>query len=869
MSSPLNDAILSECNSLYQEHQQRVYAQTDSVFAKLMLAQWVAGMAVAIWVSPLAWEGNASHPHPHVIAGIVLGGVISLFPVLLAIFYPGNSFTRHSIAFGQACTSALIVHLTGGRIESHFHVFGSLAFIAFYRDWRVLATYSVVITVDHLVRGILWPQSVYGVLTAGIMRSLEHAGWVIFEDVFLILSCIRGQRELWEISLKQTQLRQMNAGIESRIRERTTELASRTVDLAVSEAQARKHAGMLHVIRQAQSEFISGSDQHEMYEQLLRGVTKLTESEIGFISEVLFDDKQQPYAVVKAISNVVWDAASQELYSKIKVTGLEFRNLHSLLGHAMLNLEPVIANDPSNDPRKGGFPTGHPELKTFLALPVVRGEELVGLIGLANRPEGYDAVLIEELRPLLATAAQLIGGWRAEKLRLEAECQLRRSLVDLDKERNRVRAYANELEHKNLLLDVERKNAEAANHSKSEFLANMSHEIRTPMTAILGYAELLLDDGDLIRAPERRVNAIHTIMRNGNHLLGIINDILDLSKIEAGKLQVEHTPISIVQVIEEVLSLMRVKANAKGLQLTCEYKTKIPQWIQSDSTRLRQVLVNLVGNAVKFTEVGRVRIECQYLPGVDPKLEIDVVDTGVGMTTQQLDHLFQPFAQADTSTTRRFGGTGLGLTISRRLANALDGDVSIVHSCPGEGTRIRLALKARFDNGTPLISPQLEDHAIDVILNAAPSAPAKPGLSGARILFAEDGPDNQRLISFVLKKAGADVHVVENGRLAVDAALTASDSGTPFDIILTDMQMPVMDGYEASALLRAKGYRGPIIALTAHAMAGDREKCLRAGCDDFATKPINRAALIATLTSYYQPGERADQSAETPLVETA
>jgi PAS domain S-box-containing protein len=384
--------------------------------------------------------------------------------------------------------------------------------------------------------------------------------------------------------------------------------------------------------------------------------------------------------------------------------------------------------------------------------------------------------------------------------------------------------------------------AEAASVAKSEFLANMSHEIRTPMTAILGYADLLLEDDGTSQAPETRVEMARTIQRNGRHLLQIINDILDLSKIEAGKLMVERLRCSPAQVLGEVQSLMQVRADAKQLALRIEFEGLIPETIETDPTRLRQILLNLVGNAIKFTEQGSVRLVARLVEG--PCLRFDVVDTGIGITPEQMQTLFQPFAQADNSTTRRFGGTGLGLTISRRLAEMLGGTIE-VHSRAGAGSTFSVTVRTGSLDGVSL------SHTPDAAHGATPPEaaavpPAEPQLA-CRILLAEDGPDNQRLISCMLGRAGAAVTCVDNGRRAVDAALVAQDSGQPFAVVLMDMQMPVMDGYEASTLLRTKGYRGAIIALTAHTMAGDREKCLTAGCDDYAPKPIDRDRLLETI----------------------
>jgi PAS domain S-box-containing protein len=379
-----------------------------------------------------------------------------------------------------------------------------------------------------------------------------------------------------------------------------------------------------------------------------------------------------------------------------------------------------------------------------------------------------------------------------------------------------------------------RDTAEAASRAKSEFLANMSHEIRTPMTAILGYADLLGEPA--LEAAERAAH-VRTIRTNGEHLLAIINDILDLSKIEAGKMRMERVGVSPAAMVRDAVAVLRPRADAKRLRLEAAFGTLVPRAIVSDPTRIRQMLVNLVGNAVKFTERGSVEVRLCYEPGssgTPARVRFDVADSGIGMTEEEVSGLFQPFTQADSSMTRRFGGTGLGLTVTRRLAGLLGGEVT-VRSAPGEGSTFTIRLPLGADETPELIDPRESPDLREV----PPDTSGAPRVE-AHILLVEDGPDNQRLIAHFLRAAGARVEIAENGRVALDRA----DNAAAFDLILMDMQMPVMDGYSATRALRSRGVLTPIVALTAHAMAGEREKCLAAGCTDYATKPVTREKLL-------------------------
>jgi len=385
-----------------------------------------------------------------------------------------------------------------------------------------------------------------------------------------------------------------------------------------------------------------------------------------------------------------------------------------------------------------------------------------------------------------------------------------------------------------------------ANNSKTDFLANMSHEIRTPMTAILGYTELLEIGGC---SEQERKDYIKIIQRNGHFLLSIINDILDLTKVEAGKMTIERIECDLAVLIEEVMSMMRVRSDAKDIELKLQYKTRIPRNALVDPLRTRQILTNLVGNAIKFTDQGSIEIVvgCDAIDGtVESPLWMEVHDTGIGIAPEQLSKLFHSFQQADSTMTRRYGGSGLGLCISKSLAMLQGGDVT-ARSVPDQGSVFTVRLDPGVSESIEWYQPEkfepeplIEAESAGVHTGGAKPAP----LIGIRILLAEDGPDNQRLISHVLRKAGAEISVANNGQIAVDEFVKAQSGPEPFDLILMDMQMPKMDGYTATAFLRKQGYSIPIMALTAHAMSGDRQRCMDAGCDDYSTKPINRVELI-------------------------
>ncbi len=702
------ELMLRRTEELFDHHQTSIFEHTDRLFAGLMACQWVAGIIAAYVISPKTWSGSYSQVHPHIYAAIFLGGAISILPILLALFQPGAAVTRYTIATTQMLMSALLIHLTGGRIETHFHVFGSLAFLSFYRDWRVLIPATVVVAADHLIRGIYFPQSVYGVLTASEWRWLEHAGWVIFEDSFLIASCLRGRREMYQIA------------------ERT----------AAKEASEERYRSVV--------------------EQTAEGIF------------LLDPDSRCLLECNAAFRTLIGYTADEAL---------------------ALNIYDFIPNDRESNDR---------------AIEDILNTESVASECQYRRKDG---TLID-----VSVNTSLISYGGRNCL-----CTVVRDITE------RKRA-AEELQRA-------KEAAESASQAKSEFLANMSHEIRTPMNGIIGMTELVLDSP---LTPDQREN-LESVKTCSGSLLTLINDILDFSKVEAGKLELENVGFRLRDNIEHALKPLSLRAHQKGLGFVFQIADNVPDKLIGDPVRLRQVLVNLVVNAIKFTYEGRVTVYAHAKWRVDDELclHFSVTDTGIGIAPEKQELIFNAFTQADGSVTRIYGGTGLGLAICSRLVKMLGGEIWL-ESEPERGSTFNFTVMLKVGS-----SVDLEATTISPLTRAT----APPML---RILLAEDNETNQQVAVNLLKRQGHNVTVVRNGKEAVDAFERAA-----FDLVLMDLHMPEIGGLEATGMIRQREEitqtHIPIIALTARATKEDRDSCLAGGMDGYISKPIEVEEFFRTI----------------------
>jgi signal transduction histidine kinase/ActR/RegA family two-component response regulator len=635
---------------------------------------------------------------------------------------------------------------------------------------------------------------------------------------------------------------------------------------------------LFEVISQLQEQFIREPDPLVMFDKLLQDILALTASEYGFIGDVLQDEEGRDYLKCYAFSNIAWDDATRAFYEENRATGFIFRKLDNLFGRVITQREPVIANDPAHAPHHAGTPAGHPELRAFLGIPVWYGDRLVGEIGLANRPGGYDQTLLDDIQPVADACGRIIvARWERES-RIQAE-------ADLQKYKNHLE---NLVEERTAALSIAKEAAEAANRAKSTFLANMSHELRTPMNGIMGMTGLALRHAE---APKLR-DQLEKIDQASKHLLGVINDILDISKIEAERMQLEQVTFKLGGVLENLMSLIGHKVIDKGLKLRVDLTPEVAHLtLLGDPLRLGQILLNLVGNAVKFTAQGSITLRVRQvddssqgisanLPSSSPfkgearrgigsdaaelppipsptlplkgrepgqraapdatvLLRFEVTDTGIGISVEDQKRLFTAFEQADGSMTRKYGGTGLGLAISKRLVKMMGGEVG-VESAVGQGSTFwfTVRLGKASSNAVPSAPTFTQDSA---------EARLKTQFPGTRILLAEDEPINQEVSRGLLEDVGLAVDLAEDGVQAVELA-----KRTRYALILMDMQMPNLNGVDATRAIRAlPGYaETPILAMTANAFNEDRQVCIDAGMNDHIGKPVDPERLFETLLKW-------------------
>lgn len=564
-----------------------------------------------------------------------------------------------------------------------------------------------------------------------------------------------------------------------------------------------------------------------------------TEPEIAFddLTELAVQVCDTPIALVSLV-----DAERQWFKSARGVDARETHRDAAFCAHAILGSEPFVVTNALTDVRTSDNPlvTGDPGIRFYVGIPLITndGYALGTLCVIDLEPREVSPRQLDDLQRLARQAVAQLELRRANR-------QQRQHVASLTQSHQQLAAQAKALLCQTEALQEARQNAEEASRSKSAFLANMSHEIRTPLTSILSAADLL-GDGEL-QSEGPSVEHVTTIRQSANHLLSIISDILDLSKIEAGSMLVEYSDVRPEEVLNDVLTVLAPTAERKGIRLMARTESDVPTVIQSDAARLRQVLMNLIGNAIKFTHVGGVEIVATVDEDRQQSyLHLHVVDTGIGLSDQQCQQIFEPFVQADVSTTREYGGTGLGLAISQRMVHLLNGTLDVT-SIPGSGSAFTVSLP--FAKSTATMT--------DCYRFRSDRSPEQAGTTNStvefkgRVLLVEDNRVNQRLISAQLKKSGATVEMADNGAAAVRRILDTSRPA--FDVVVMDMQMPVLDGYDATKKVRQQGIDVPIIALTAHAMAHDRIKCLDAGCSDFLTKPVRRELLTEVCLRHAQP----------------
>ena len=582
--------------------------------------------------------------------------------------------------------------------------------------------------------------------------------------------------------------------------------------------QMRQQKKLLDMLHRSTNDFVEKGDISATMTIMLNDLLQLTGSEYGFAGEIIVDDDGSKYLKIHSITNVSWDKQSQELYESSKGKGLEFRNMDTLFGQVIETGESIISNSPVKDSRAGGLPKGHPEMNSFLGTPIYYGGQLVGMYGIANRANGYDESLQGFLRPYDMTYSVMINSMRI----MNADKVIRNELV------------------------AAKEDAINANNAKSEFLSSMSHELRTPMNAIMGFSQLLKIERDPDLSPSQKEN-VDEIVRAGDHLLELINEVLDLSKIESGRIDLSLEMVVLGDVLNEALQLITPLALKRGIDISvvsngADVDTN-KVYLQHDAarvdrTRMRQVLLNLLSNSVKYnTENGKVTISFDNFESEnsDKFMRISISDTGPGLAVDQQSQLFQPFNRLGAEQSD-IEGTGIGLVITKNIVELMGGTLGVT-SEPGIGSTFWLEMPCE----TVIVDQNLElddvDSSVENIIRSTSAAHS--------VLYIEDNPANLRLVSQLLRRQPNICMWSAHEPLL---GLELAEEHKP-DLVLLDINLPGMDGFEVLEQLRKRKSTSatPVIAISANAMPADIERGLEAGFDDYITKPINVKTLIGSV----------------------
>ena len=887
---------------LYKAERTASCCRVDRLFAGLFLAQWIVGVAVAIWYSPHTWIGPAHYLSLQVMAAVAVGAAIIALPLSLIYHRPGAILTRHAVAAGQVGFSALLLHLTGGLGETHYHLVGSLVFLAFYRDWRVLATATAVVALEEGLRGSYWPQPIFGD-TAKLVhhwRWLEQVGWAVAENVLLVFACLQADRETHSLAQGQAALEESRSSVERAVVERTTQYVQSNRDLqrqigevkraeqefrgertaidaklrAAANEVAAAHGALKRQVeesRRTEEELARTAGRYRFLTDSLpqmvwtagpdgkidyfnRRTYEYTGSNAeeslggGWMATIHPDD----YALVaKALERGVQTGEAIEIEFRIRRSKDGSYRWHLGLAVPMRDGEGAVlqwfGTCTDIDDQKRVREVALRSEQRYRSL-VAASSQIVWLLDAECRvttdlPEWRAATgqtfeqsagygWMDALHPDDREHARDLWRWAVETRTIyENECRVRmadgsyrhfnmrgvpvleadgrvrewigtstdvtdrkhaeaavkRAQEDLEarvKDRTAQLTETNRILHQQV---IERKQIEAqlavarddALHSatlKSQFLANMSHEIRTPMNGVIGMTSLLLDT----QLDDEQREYIETIRASGDSLLSIINDILDFSKIEAGKLDFEELDLDLQSTVEGAVELLAEKATAKGLDLACHVLEDVPRQLRGDPGRLRQIIINLVGNAIKFTPSGRVLIHVAKLreSAGDAQLCFQVSDTGIGLGEEAIRNLFQAFVQADGSTTRKFGGTGLGLAISKQLVELMGGEIG-VESALGQGSTFWFTVRLPKQ---PIL-----------LADEDASTEGKPDFSAVRTLIVGSSGTGE-VLREQLGSWGMGIRTVTDGREALSLLQEAAAVGQGYHFVLADAQLPGMDG---------------------------------------------------------------------------